>query len=176
MSKLRLLCGASLILIYSIVGGSSEALEQIDLSIGLKTLPLLSTKLSGAVVMAIIFDPANAASKSEADQLQALLGSGLDAPGGVRISGMLVPISDLAKLSQAKLAFVTTGNKGAFDAIAAASAGILTMSTDLDCVRSNKCVLGIVSKPSVTIFYSRAAADAAKISFAEAFAMLAKLV
>lgn len=50
------------------------------------------------------------------------------------------------------------------------------MSTDLGCVKANKCILGLVSKPSVDIYYSKSAADAAKITFSPAFTMLVKQI
>jgi hypothetical protein len=157
---------------------SAQAADKADLTVGLKTLPLLINKITGSATMAVIYDPANPASKTEADEIKGILDGGIDAPGGVKITGALVPVSELGKLSDAKLAYVTGGLKSSFDAIAsaAASSGVLTMSTDLDCVKSNKCVLGIVSKPSVDIFYSKAAADTGKVGFAQAFMMLAKQI
>lgn len=154
------------------------AFEQTDLSVGLKTLPMLTNKLSGSAVAAVVYDPANADSKAEADVIKGLIDANPDAPGGVKLTSLLVGVADLAKLSGAKLAFVTKGLSSKFDAVsaAAASAGVLTISTDIDCVKGNKCVLGISSKPTVEIFFSKAAADAGKIGFSQAFTMLAKQV
>ncbi|MFA6280009.1 MAG: hypothetical protein WC612_04365 [Bdellovibrionales bacterium] len=155
----------------------AQAVDQADLMVALKTTPLLTNKLSGSAVMAVVFDPADAASKAEADSLKALLDAGIDAPGGVKITGMMVPVAEVgSKLSSAKLAFITKGACTAPVSTAANAAGVLSMSTDLDCVKGNKCILGIVTKPSVEIYYSKTAADAAKVGFAQAFTMLVKQI
>ncbi len=167
---------AAVVLLALLLATPAMATDQLDLSVGLKTLPLLNDKLSGSAVMAVIYDPANAESKSEADDVKTLIDAGLEVPGGVKITSLLVSTSDLAKLSGTKLAFVTKGGCTAAAGAAATSSGILTMSTDIDCVRAGKCILGVVSKPSVEIYYSKAASDAAKIGFSQAFSMLVKQV
>ena len=156
---------------------SAHATEQKDLAVGLKTLPLLTNKLSGTAVAAVVFDPANPASKSDADAIKAALDGGMKA-GDVAISGVLVPVSDLSKLASAKIAFVAQGTSSSFDKIASAASsnGVLTISTDLDCVKGGKCVLGVVSSPSVEIYYNKAAGDAAKVTFSPAFTMLVKQI
>jgi len=176
--KPQKILAAAFFAVVTLASGAALATDQLDISVGLKTLPLLNNKLSGSAVMAVVYDPADAQSKAEADAIVSAVGAGIDAPGGVKVTATLVSTAELAKLSQAKLAFVTGGLKGALDQVAAAAAsnGVLTMSTDLDCVKANKCVLGIVSKPSVDIYYSKTAADNAKIGFAPAFAMLVKQV
>ena len=152
------------------------AVEKLDLSVGLKTLPLLTDKLSGTVTMAVVYDPANAASKSEADAVKAIADAGLEGPGGIKITAALVSTAELGKMAGAKLGFVTKGACTTAVSSASASNGVLTMTTDLDCVKAGKCVLGVVSQPSVEIYYSKSAAEAAKIGFAQAFSMLAKQV
>jgi len=154
------------------------ATDQADLSVGMKTLPLLTTKITGVATLAIVYDPDNPTSKEEADGIKAVLDSGFEAPGDLKLIGALVPVGNLGKMARSRIAILTGGLSAYYDAISAAAENnsILTMSTDLNCVKSNKCVLGIASKPRVEIYFSKAAADAAKISFAEAFTMLVKLI
>jgi len=156
----------------------AAATDQVDLSVGMKTLPLLTSKIEGMATVAIIYDPAVPASRDEAAGIKAVLDGEFVAPGDLKITALLVPANNLGKMAGSKIAVLTSGLNGYYDAIdAAARAGnVLTMSTDLDCVRANKCVLGIVSKPHVEIYYSKIAADAAKIGFASAFTMLAKQI
>ena len=168
---------AFLVFAFVIAPNSSAwAVDQMDVSVGLKTLPLMNNKISGSAAMAVIFDPANPASKAEADEVKALIDAGLEAPGGIKISALMVPSTDLSKLSGAKIGFVAKGACTDAVSAAAASNGILTMTTELDCVKSSKCILGVVSKPRVEIFYSKSAADAAKIGFSQAFSMLVSQV
>jgi hypothetical protein len=153
---------------------SAHAADQLDLKVGLKTLPLLVNKLSGSALMAVVYDPAIAASKAEADTVVAFVGAGIEAAGGITVTAKAVPVGDLAKQGEAKLVFVTSGLSKSWDALQGSASGMLSMSTDLDCVKANRCVLGIVSQPSVSIYYSKAAADTQKIAFSDAFAMLSK--
>lgn len=157
---------------------SAFATDQKDLSVGLKTLPLLQNKITGTTVTAIIFDPSNAASRSDADTIKAAIEANPSAPGGAILSPLMLPVGELSKLAQAKIAFVAAGVKPSFDRIAAAasSAGVLTISADLDCVKADVCILGVESSPVVEVYYSKVAADAARIGFAQAFVMLAKQI
>ncbi len=144
----------------------------------MKTLPLLTNKITGTTTLAILFDPANAASKQEASGIKAILDGNFVGPDELKLNGMLVPVNDLSKITGSKLAILTDGLSAHYDAISAAaiSNGTLTMSTDLGCVQANKCVLGIVSKPHVEIYYSKAAAEAARITFGQVFTMLVKQI
>ncbi len=152
------------------------ATDALDLSVELKTLPLLTNKITGQAVVAIIYNPALSESKTEAESLKATIDAGVEAPGGVKLTAILVSTDNLSKLSEAKIGIVTAG--GCTDAVSAAAAtyGVLTMSSDLECVKANRCIIGVVSRPSVEIYLSKSAADAAKIGFSQAFIMIVKQV
>ena len=154
------------------------ATDQADLTVGIKTLPLLVDRITGTTTMAIIYDPANPASKSEADEIKSIVDKGLEAPGELKLVSKLVPVDELAALSGSKIAILTSGLSAHYDAIGktASANAVLTMSTDLGCVQANKCILGIVSKPHVEIYYSKVAAEAAHINFGQVFALLVKQI
>ncbi|MDE3060925.1 MAG: hypothetical protein KGJ06_07930 [Pseudomonadota bacterium] len=148
--------------------------SRADLSLGMKTLPLLANKITGETTLAILFDPANPDSKTEAEHISAILEEGFEAPGDVRLISQLVPVDRLDKLSGSKIAVLTGGLDAYYGVIgpAAAKDNVLTMSTDLGCVRAHQCVLGLVSRPHVEIYYSSGAADAAHIVFGPIFLRL----
>jgi hypothetical protein len=153
------------------------ATDRLDLSVGLKTLPLLTNKILGPAIVAIVFDPASAESMADADAIKGSFDEGLGGPGSVALNGVLTSASDLGAIDRAKIIVVAKGvGQSALDAVAAAAdaTGALSISTDLDCVKAQKCVLGIISKPNVEIYISRRAAEAAKVEFAPAFTMLAR--
>lgn len=159
------------------LGSSSPALatDKTDLTIAVKTLAQLTSKIKGAAVMAIVYDPANAESRAEAESAKAIIEAGIDAPDGLKITPKLVSFTEVSRLKgEAKLAFLTRGLHASIDAIYStlAAAGILTLTTTVDYVKANKCILGIVSKPDIEIFYSKAAADSTRISFSDSFTML----
>lgn len=154
------------------------AMDKMELMIGMKTLPLLNNKMTGNIKIAIMFDPARADSEKEAEDVKAIIDSGLDLPGDLTAEGQLVPVTQLDKIEGTKIAVITSNLDAYYNKISAVAGNysILTMSTDLECVRQNKCILGIVSKPRVEIYYSRRAAENAKISFGQAFSALIKAV
>lgn len=177
MNQLRsIIVLAALCFIVLLSPDVAYATDELDLSVGLKTLPLLINKISGATKLAIIFDPKIPDSKAEADQIKAVIDGGLEAPGGVQLSALLVSTENLSKLNNIKIGIVTKG--ACTDAVSAAASAnsVLTMTSDLDCVRANRCILGVVSRPSVEIYFSKSAADAAKVEFSLSFIMVVKRV
>jgi hypothetical protein len=155
------------------------ATDQQDILVALKTLPLLTTKVTSPATVAVIYDPASNISKADAEAIKSIFDQGLEAPGGVKLNAQLTAVGELSRLAGAKIAFLAHGLPVAdYSAISAAtsSAGVLTICTDIDCVKGNKCVLGVVSRPQVEVYYSPVAAEAANVSFASAFTMLAKQV
>lgn len=170
--------GFMLLVTSSFATASFAATDQADLSVGMKTLPLLTNKITGSAVLAIVYNPANPISKEEATSIKAILDNGFAAPGDLKLTGIYVPVGELGKISGSKIAILTSGLDVDYNAIGATAAknGVLTMSTDLNCVRANKCVLGIVSKPHVEIYYSPEAANASRISFEQTFTMLVKQI
>ena len=142
----------------------AQAVEKSDIEAGLRTLPLLLNKITGDTTIAIVYDPADAASVADAEKIEKIVHDGMTIPGGGKLSAMRVSVSELAKLSRVKVAFLTTGLGPHFTSIntATSAASILTISTDLDCVRAAKCIIGVATQPGVSIYYSKAAADSAK--------------
>lgn len=179
MRIMRIL-GATSILLFSLLATHPVwATNQLDLSVALKTLPLLTNKIASPAVVAIIYNPASPESKVDAEAIKSIIDSGLEAPGNIKLTARMTSTSELSGLSGAKIAFLAHGLSLADYSVvstAASSVGVLTICTDIECVKTNKCVLGVVSKPQVEVYYSPTAAEAAKISFASAFTMLAKQV
>ncbi len=182
MHHARLLRSLSIFYIMAsgmLTSHAALATDALDLSVALKTLPLLTNKITSPATVAVIYNPAIAESKADAETIKSIIDNGLEAPGNVKLVAELTSTSELSKLSSVKIAFVAhrtpTTDYSAVGA-AAASAGVLTICTDIECVKVNKCVLGVVSKPQVEVYYSPVAAEAAKINFSSAFTMLAKQV
>jgi len=126
--------------------------------------------------MAIVYDPANAVSRTDAESIKKIVDSGIKIQGGGKLDAILVSVSELGKLSRAKIAFLTPGLSAHYTAInrATSAASIITITTDIECVRVAKCIIGVSTQPNLTIYYSKEAADNAKIEFSQAFSMLVK--
>ena len=158
---------------------SAWATDQRDISVALRTLPLLTHKITSPAAVAIVYNPANPESKTDAETIKSIIDGGLEAPGGTKLVAAMVSVAELTKLHDVKIAFLAHGLPStdyASVSAAASATGVLTICTDTDCVKANKCILGIASKPQVEIYYSPVAAALADISFAPAFSMLVKQV
>jgi len=119
--------------------------------------------------VAVVFDPA---SEGEAQALAQAMSGGLSA-GRVTLNAQLVPLASAGSLSGAHAAVLlgaAAGDASVFQS--ASAAGVMTVSTDLGCVQSGKCVMGVQSAPAVRILVNRSAADASSVAFAAAFAMM----
>lgn len=158
------------------VSSAAYATDASDIAIALKTLPMLSSPLKGRVMAGIIYDRNDQESLKDANAIAEIIDGGLIAPGGATIVSTLVPSDDLAKLAVAKVAFIAKGTGSSFDAIASETRrlGILTISSDLTCVKHDKCILGVVSSPSVEIYYSPDAAESSHVNFIHSFSMLVR--
>jgi len=175
LTKAVLIAGFILLSLASI---PARATDPADISVALKTLPLLTNKFTNPTT-AIIYDSANSESRSDAEAIKTALENSTDAPGDLHLVPLLVDINETSKLRGLQLAFIARGiaaTQFATTANATANAGILTICTDLNGVKNNSCILGVASKPKVEVYYSPIAAEKAKISFASAFTMLAKQV
>lgn len=164
-----------LISIVPFMSASADT-DKADLSVAMKVLPLLDETLPEAAGLAVVFNPGDDASKQEAEKIKTILGEGIQVPGGLKLTSILVPANDLSKITNNKIVVLTSGLSAYYNAISNAVAGrnVLTLSTDLECVKKHECILGIVSKPHVEIYYSKEAAEKAKIRFGQVFALLVK--
>ena len=153
-----------------------QAVERADIEAGLKTLPLLMTRMTGDLTMAVVYDSANPVSKAEGEKVKSLIDAGIQLPGGGKLTALPITTAEIGKLSRAKLAYLTSGLGAQLNDVAAATAAasILTLTMDIDCVRVAHCIIGVETKPSVTIYFSKTAADDAKIEFVQAFNMVVK--
>ena len=166
----------TLFIVFAIAPITAQAMDELDLSVGFKTLPLLDNKLTGVVPLAIIYDPRISESQTEADNINKIIAGGFKAPGDIRLSAIIVSVENLSALSSVKIGIFTKGSCTNDVAGIAKTQRILTMTNELDCVKFNRSILGIVSRPNVEIYLSKRAADEAKIGFSTAFMMIAELI
>lgn len=147
-----------------------------DVEVAARAVAFLASKPTGEQPTAIVYDPANAESQADADALKAILSGGVNAGKVTLGAPKLVAVGDLGGLAGMQVAFVAKGTGSHHAAIAAAAAAqkTLTMSADLECVRSGSCVVGIQGQPNVEIYISKQASQASGQEFSSAFLMMAK--
>ncbi len=140
-----------------------------------RTLAFVGDGMTGTAVLGIVFTPGDPLSRREAEQIQAVIGTGLSA-GRVRLCASLVAVDQLAGLVDVKALYVTSGLGPNMKAISdtASRLHVPTVSIDMACVRSGNCVLGFSSQPTVQIVIDHAAAERAGMHFLQAFRMLVR--
>jgi hypothetical protein len=170
--KQAALCAAMLL-----VPSASFAMDAQDISIALRVLLLMEEKYTGSIPVAVVYNPAVPSSLSDAENIKKSIEAGVGMPEELKFNAYLVSVAHADKLSGAKVAFLADNlpsDSASAVCDAAVKEGILTISSNINCVRANKCVVGIISKPSIEIYYSPVAAEASHLSFSSAFIMLVK--
>ncbi len=165
----------STILISVLMMCSLHAVAEVtqrDLQVAARALGFLAKPFTGDTVMGIFYDPQNARSRQEAEAIQAMLGAGMQS-GGLTLRAALIPLDQLGTASVDL--FFLTGNLGDSAEVLRASLAakkIPCVSTDIDQVRSGRCVMGIRSAPRIEILVNREAAEETGTSFASMFRMM----
>lgn len=159
-------------LAISPISTASAETSKKDLQVASKALNFMVPKISGSAEVAVVFDPSNAISSTEADQIMAIIGDGLKV-GKITLTARKVSAADLS-FGGAKMVILTSGAGNVQSAVKAASdnAGLITVSTDESCVQSGNCVMGVKSSPKVKITINLSATTAANIKFSPAFQMM----
>ncbi|MDO9316693.1 MAG: hypothetical protein Q7V56_00645 [Gammaproteobacteria bacterium] len=151
---------------------AAAEVTQRDMQVTARALGFLTKPFTGDTLMGILYDPQNARSLKEAEEIQTMLGSGLQS-GGLTLRAQLVPLDQLGSAS-VDLFFLTGYLGDSADLLRAslATRKIPCVSTDIEQVRSGRCVMGIVSAPRVEILVNRKAAEETGTSFASMFRMM----
>ena len=152
-----------------IAGVAQATTSERDLQVMARAAGFVDGLPRGNVPVAVVDGP-------NADAVVAAMGAGV-AGGGVTLVPRKVAVGDLAG-SGVRVIIVPEGQGGQHGAIAAAARSLhaVTMSTDMACVNSGNCVVGVAAEPRVEIVVSRAASTAAGVSFAQAFRVMIREV
>ena len=144
---------------------NADAATTRDLQVIARAVGFINGLPRGVIDVAVIDGPG-------ADALVAAMGRGVTA-GGVTLNPRRVTVGALLA-SRARIIIVPEGQTAAQPAIAAAarSLGAVTLSTDMNCVQSRLCVVGVRALPRVEIVVSRDAAAASRVSFSQAFRVM----
>jgi len=140
-----------------------------------RTLGYVGDGMTGIAVVGIVFEPANHTSQQEADLVRAVIGDGL-ATGRIRLQARLIPVEQLATVTGLSALYITTGLAESTEAIvgAARRLRVPTLSDDMACVASGRCVVGFSSEPTVQILLNQEAAEQIGVHFLQAFRMLVR--
>jgi len=144
-----------------------------EIQVAGRTLTFLDNGPTGKVVFAVVFDPSKPASVAEKDEVMAALGSGMSV-GGITVVGRAVELNSLGSAGDAGAFYLTHGVNYTAAGAFAKSKKILSISSDMACVQSGACVMGVAASPKVEIVVNSATAKAEGIVFKAAFKMMIK--
>ncbi len=144
-----------------------------EIQVAGRTLTFLDGGPSGKVVFAIVFDPSKPASVAEKDEVMAALGGGMNA-GAATVVGKPVEAGSVAGAGDVGAFYMTHGVNYAAVGGVAKSKKILSISSDMACVQSGACVMGVAASPKVEIVVNSATAAAVGAKFKAAFKMMIK--
>jgi hypothetical protein len=148
---------------------------QRDGQIIARTLSFIEAGTGGTLEIGIAYAPDSPDSVRKAQSLKAVIGDAL-AAGKVTLKARLIPIQQLANAMGIAGIFVI-GELGAYsDQVpsAALRLHIPTISTEMACVQSARCILAFSSQPTVEIVLNHNAANSAGVHFTQAFRMLVR--
>lgn len=148
--------------------GLASASPAKSIQVAGRVLTFLKNAPSGTTVVGVVFDRSNPDSVAEKNAIMAGIGGGYSV-GGATIVGK--PMEEGA-IGGVKALFITHGVDYAAVGADARAKHIITIGSDLACVQSGACVVGISTDPTVQIVVNHTSAAAVGASFRAAFRMM----
>jgi len=166
---------AAIIAISALSPSASAGFNAKDAQVLGRTLGYVGDGMTGIAVVGIVFEPADHTSQQEAEVVRAVIGDGL-ATGRIRLQARLIPVEQIATANGLNALYLTPGLAESAEAIvgAARRLRIPTISDDMACVASGRCVVGFSSEPTVQILLNQEAAEQIGVHFLQAFRMLVR--
>lgn len=146
-----------------------------DAQIIARTLGFIESATSGIVEIGITYAPDRPSSMHQAENLAGAIGDALVA-GRITLKARLIPIDQLRNAAGIGAIFVTSDLDPHLDEVDAAARRlhVPTISTEMACVRTARCILAFSSQPTVQIVLNHDAANNAGVRFTQAFRMLVR--
>jgi hypothetical protein len=161
---------------FAIVGASpagAESLTPTSVQILGRAIAFLQPAPSGTVAVAIAYDPAEPASKQDADAIAGYFGDGLKA-GPANLKAQVVDVSQLA--SGHFIAVIAAAGVNIDQVFSASQAlHVPCVTADAVAVQGGRCVMSVQSEPKVDIQISAAAASRSGVAFRSAFMFMARV-
>ncbi len=142
-----------------------------DMQIAGHVLHFQQTPVLGAIVVAIVYDPANRHSHDEAAAIAAVLGNGL-VVGDLILRPRLVEQAHLVEAGDYGAVFTTVAVDQALLSAELTRRQVPCLTRHPEQVEHGSCIVAICSKPSVSIVVNMRNAAYAGVRFATAFRMM----
>lgn len=153
------------------LAGKATTLNEVK--VATRVVDFVATPPRGQTSLAVFYDGQNRISADDAKAILGWLTSGA-AAARVEFVPTLVDLRHTREIRPFSVAVVADGTDAFFDRIFsyAQRNHTLTLSSDMGCVRADRCAVGVTGTPRVEVVISHQAADACGIVFSEAFRMM----
>jgi len=160
--------------------GSAQAGPMVtdkDLQVAVRAFSFVYGMPKGDITIEVVYDPDNASSQAEAQELGKLIGTSGGTFANRQVKAKIVPVAQMGGAGD-KIAYITHGMQSKYDVMAqhATADKMLTFSTDFQCVDTQKCVMGVEADPAIKMEISRAASTASGLEFSQALKLMIKEV
>jgi hypothetical protein len=171
-----MMLGAALCVPSLVSAQSAPMVTDKDLQVAVRAFSFVYGMPKGDIAIEVVYDPDNASSQSEAQQLGKLIGSS-GTFANRQVTAKIVPVAQMGAAGD-KIAYITHGMQSKYDVMVqrASADKMLTFSTDFLCVDSQKCVMGVEADPAIKMEISRAATSASGLEFSQALKLMIKEV
>ncbi len=171
----RVVASGMLILLCLVLSGPSNATTLNELKVSVRVFDFMTSPPRGRTALGVIYDSQNKASVDDAQAIQGWLNAGISS-GKAELIPSLIEVHQLDEAPDFRIVIVADGTE-AYDNLIlgyAVKNHALTISSDLSCMRSGKCVVGITGSPRVEVVVNRAVAASCRVEFSEAFRMMVR--
>jgi hypothetical protein len=160
-------------MIVALTPTNAESLTPKGVQILSRAIGFLQPVPSGTAMVAIAYNPAEPASKQDADAIAGYFGDGLKA-GPANLKAQAVDVSQVA--SGHFVAVVAAAGVN-IDKVFAASQALRVpcVTADAAAVQGGRCVMSVQSDPKVDIQINAAAASRSGVAFGSAFMFMARV-
>lgn len=158
--RIAFLAFGAVLAMATMAGPATAEVTQGDLLVAARAIDFVDSVPHGDVRVGIVYDPNVALSSQQANELNALMGSGLRV-GNLTLIPFMVPAGQLNG-DKAGALFLTEGAGAIAGKVGRAirQRKIPCVTFDLGQVRNGNCVIGVRTQPKIQVFVNHAAADA----------------
>ena len=144
-----------------------------DVQIGMRVMNFLVNPPPSRSSVAIFFDLRSKESQDDAQKIMDWFSADSDA-AKTDLIPLLVDVRGLESAVGVRVGFVADAMEAHYPAILefAKRNGVLTISSDLSCVRSGKCMVRVSSASRVEVIVNRQVSEESGVNFTEAFRMM----
>lgn len=146
-----------------------------ELKVGVRVFDFMVNPPHGRVPLALIYDGENKSSIEDARIVMSWLEAGINS-GKTQLEPHLLEVHQLSNAPGFRVGFLADGSDAQYDRVLdyAQRNHTLIVSSELSCVQSGRCAVGVTSTPRVEVFVNQAAAASCGIEFTEAFRMMVR--